>query len=154
MSAPSGTLKPLLLPGGLRGQSFLSVAARVGEQCQLALLPPARAAHGAAAELLPRMAVTPCGGRRRDTLLLLFVRSVRSGGAVEAALAARALALLAITLGAGDDSERCARCVLTNSVQTSDMILQHHHQICSTDSAAWRRRPRAPAMSAQDNRGQ
>jgi hypothetical protein len=57
------------------------------------------------------MAVTPCGGRRRDTLLLLFVRSVRSGGAVEAALAARALALLAITLGAGDDSERCARCV-------------------------------------------
>ncbi|KAK9836965.1 hypothetical protein WJX81_003040 [Elliptochloris bilobata] len=43
---------------------------------------------------------------RRDTLLLLFVRSVRSGGAAEAAMAARALALLAINLGAGDASER------------------------------------------------
>ena len=45
---------------------------------------------------------------RRDTLLLLCVRSVRSGGGGEAALAARALALLAVTLGAGDASERCA----------------------------------------------
>ena len=43
---------------------------------------------------------------RRDTLLLLCVRSVRCGGGGEAALAARALALLAITLGAGDASER------------------------------------------------
>ena len=43
---------------------------------------------------------------RRDTLLLLCVRSVRSGGGGEAALAARALALLAVTLGAGDASER------------------------------------------------
>ena len=47
------------------------------------------------------------GGGRRDTLLLLFLRSVRSGGVLEAALAARSLALLAITLGAGDASERC-----------------------------------------------
>ena len=44
---------------------------------------------------------------RRDSLLLLCVRSVRSGGGGEAAaLAARALALLAVTLGAGDASER------------------------------------------------
>lgn len=47
------------------------------------------------------------GGGRRDTLLLLFLRSMRSGGVLEAALAARSLALLAITLGAGDASERC-----------------------------------------------
>lgn len=43
---------------------------------------------------------------RQGTLSSLAIRSVRYGGAVEAALAARALGLLSLTLGAGDDSER------------------------------------------------
>ncbi len=49
---------------------------------------------------------------RQGTLSSLAFRSVRYGGAVEAALAARALGLLSLTLGAGDDSERWA--VLTS----------------------------------------
>ncbi|CAL8465178.1 g4713 [Coccomyxa elongata] len=47
-----------------------------------------------------------CAVERQGTLSSLAIRSVRYGGAVEAALAARALGLLSLTLGAGDDSER------------------------------------------------
>ena len=44
---------------------------------------------------------------RKETLTGLLIRSVRYGGGAEACLAARCLGLLSITLGAGDDSERC-----------------------------------------------
>ncbi|EIE23324.1 hypothetical protein COCSUDRAFT_63675 [Coccomyxa subellipsoidea C-169] len=44
--------------------------------------------------------------KRQGTLSSLAIRSVRYGGPVEAALAARVLGLLSLTLGAGDDSER------------------------------------------------
>ncbi len=47
-----------------------------------------------------------CVVRRQGTLSSLAIRSVRYGGPVEAALAARVLGLLSLTLGAGDDSER------------------------------------------------
>jgi hypothetical protein len=46
--------------------------------------------------------------RRQDTLMSLFLRSVRYGGSGEACLGARGLGLLCLTLGAGDSSERCA----------------------------------------------
>ncbi|BDA43174.1 probable interferon-related developmental regulator 1 [Coccomyxa sp. Obi] len=47
-----------------------------------------------------------CAVERQGVLSSLAIRSVRYGGAVEAALASRALGLLSLTLGAGDDSER------------------------------------------------
>ena len=43
---------------------------------------------------------------RQGTLSSLAIRSVRYGGPGEAALAARVLGLLSLTLGAGNDSER------------------------------------------------
>ncbi len=39
----------------------------------------------------------------------------------------------------------------SDRLQTSDMVLQHRYQICSINSAAWRRRPRAPDLTAQDS---
>lgn len=44
---------------------------------------------------------------RRETLTGLLIRSVRYGGGAEACLASRCLGLMSVTLGAGDDSERC-----------------------------------------------
>jgi Interferon-related developmental regulator (IFRD) len=43
---------------------------------------------------------------RRDTLASMFLNSLRRGGALEAALAARCLGLEAVTLGAGDECEQ------------------------------------------------
>jgi Interferon-related developmental regulator (IFRD) len=47
-----------------------------------------------------------CALRRRDTLASMFLNSLRRGGALEAALAARCLGLEAVTLGAGEESEQ------------------------------------------------
>ena len=44
---------------------------------------------------------------RRDTLASMFLNSLRRGGALEAALAARCLGLQAVTLGAGEECEQC-----------------------------------------------
>lgn len=44
---------------------------------------------------------------RRDTLASMFLNSLRRGGALEAALAARCLGLEAVTLGAGEECEQC-----------------------------------------------
>jgi Interferon-related developmental regulator (IFRD) len=54
---------------------------------------------------LPRTAVS-AHTRRRDTLASMFLNSLRRGGALEAALAARCLGLEAVTLGAGEECEQ------------------------------------------------
>jgi Interferon-related developmental regulator (IFRD) len=43
---------------------------------------------------------------RRDTLASMFLNSLRRGGALEAALAARCLGLQGVTLGAGEECEQ------------------------------------------------
>ncbi len=43
---------------------------------------------------------------RRDTLASMLLNSLRRGGALEAALAARCLGLQAVTLGAGEECEQ------------------------------------------------
>jgi Interferon-related developmental regulator (IFRD) len=47
--------------------------------------------------------------RRQETLMSLFLSSMKKGAGAEAVIATRALGLQALTLGSGDEGERCVR---------------------------------------------
>ena len=61
----------------------------------------------------------PTPSCRQDSILQLLLSSIRRGGPTEASLAARGLALHAITLGAGDESAQLLREAVSPLVETA-----------------------------------